>query len=231
MKISTALINRKSIITLGLALAIGTAAMSQVSIGIHATGNLSSAKINKEDLPTEVKTTARLLPGAGILVDYSVSENFSIQSGANYRKNGVTVKFDLPVEGAVLNVKMTSDLHYIQVPLNFVYKTGSEPVQFFAGAGPYIGFGISGKNKIKGTVEGGTVIMEEEVDAFKKEEDGGAGMKKIDFGAQALAGIKFGKYYATVSYQAGFTNLTKAEDSNEKYNNRGAQLTLGYIIR
>src|SRR4030095_196426 len=231
MKISTALINRKKIIVFAAAMAIGAAAMSQVSIGIHATGNLSSAKTNMENLPGEVKKTARLLPGAGVLVDYSVGDNFSIQSGANYRKNGVTLKFDLPVEGTVLNVKMTSDLNYIQVPLNFVYKTNSETVQFFAGAGPYIGFGISGKNKIQGTVDGGQIVLDEEVDAFKKEEDGGAGMQKIDFGAQALAGIKFGKYYAVISYQAGFTNLTKAEDSNEKYNTRGAQLTLGYIIR
>lgn len=231
MKISTVLINRKRIISLAVALAIGTVAMSQVSIGVHATGNLSSANTTIENLPGDVKKTARVLPGAGVLVEYAVSDNFSLQSGANYRKHGVILKFDLPVEGTVLNVKMTSDLNYVQVPLNAVYKTNGSSVQFFAGAGPYVGFGISGKNKIKGTVDGGTVVLEEEVDAFKKEEDGGAGMKRFDFGGQALAGIKFGKYYAVVSYQAGFANLTKTEDSNEKYNNRGAQLTLGYIIR
>ena len=231
MKISTALVNRKSILSLTIAMAIGTASMAQLSIGVHATGNLSSANTTMENLPGEVKKTARVLPGAGVLVEYAVSNNFSLQSGANYRKNGVVLKFDLPVEGTVLNVKMTSDLNYIQVPLNFIYKTNGSPVQFFAGAGPYAGIGISGKNNIQGTVDGGTIILDEEVDAFKKEEDGGAGMKKFDFGAQALAGIRFGKYYAVVSYEAGFTNLTKSEGSNEKYNNRGAQLTLGYIIK
>ena len=231
MKISTALINRKRVISLAIAMAIGTATMAQLSIGVHATGNLSSANTTIENLPNGFQKTARVLPGAGILLEYSVSNNFSLQSGANYRKNGVTVKFDLPVEGTLMKVNMTTDLNYIQVPLNAVFKTKASSVQFFAGAGPYVGFGISGKNKIKGTVSGGTVVLDEEVDAFKKEEDGGAGMEKFDFGGQALAGIKFRKYYATVSYQAGFANLTKSEDSDGKYNNRGAQLTLGYIIK
>jgi len=230
MKISTVLVNRKRIISLAIAMAIGSVAMSQLSIGVHATGNLSSANTTVENLPGDIKKTARVLPGAGVLVEYAVSDNFSLQSGANYRKNGVTLKFDLPVEGTLMNVKMTTDLNYIQVPLNAVYKTNGSSVQFFAGAGPYLGYGISGKNKISATVDG-IEVMEEEVDAFKKEEDGGAGMKRFDFGGQALAGVKFGKYYAVVSYQAGFANLTKTEDSNEKYNNRSAQLTLGYIIK
>ena len=231
MKISTALVNRKRILSLAIAMAIGTAAISQLSIGVHATGNLSTANTSIENLPNGFQKTARILPGAGILVEYSVSDNFSLQSGANYRKNGVTLKFDLPVEGTVMNVEMSTDLNYIQVPLNALYKTNGSSIQFFAGAGPYVGYGISGKNKISATVDGGIEVMEEEVDAFKKEEDGGAGMKRFDFGGQALAGIKFGKYYAVLSYQAGFANLTKSEGSDEKYNNRGAQLTLGYFIR
>jgi hypothetical protein len=231
MKISTALINRKQIIVLAVFMAIGTAAKSQLSIGLHATGNLSSAKTTVSDFPGEIRKTAKILPGAGVLLEYAAGTHFSIQTGADYRKNGVTLKFELPVETEVFNVNMTTDLNYIQVPLNFLYKTNTNPVRFYAGAGPYVGIGISGKNKIKMSAPDGQVVLEEETEAFKKEEDGGAGMKRFDFGGQALAGIKAGKYYATISYQLGFANIGKNDENSDKYNNQGFQLTLGYIIR
>ena len=231
MKISTSLINRKKIIVFAIAMAIGTASIAQVRIGVQARGNLSSANATVGDFP-DFKKTARVLPGAGILVDIPVSKNFSIHTGANYQKNGVILKYELPADaGETIDLKLISNLNYVQVPVNFIYTTAPRSVQFFAGAGPYAGFGISGKNKIKMTSSHGDVIMEDESDAFKKEEDGGSGMKRLDIGAQAVAGVKLGKYFASVSYQAGFSNLTDNAETNDKYKNRGVQLTLGYYIR
>jgi|ADGO01.1.fsa_nt_gi hypothetical protein len=75
-------------------------------------------------------------------------------------------------------------------------------------------YGISGKSKytVTYTVPGGDDIVEsEKVDAFKKEQDGGAGLKKTDYGISALAGIQFGKLFANVGYQLSLANIAEAE--------------------
>src|SRR5690606_5153196 len=75
-------------------------------------------------------------------LDAPISTNwFSIQPGVSLQGKGAELS-------STSMGTLTQNTMWIEVPVNFVAKF---PVQqagnFFLGAGPYVGFGISGKNK------------------------------------------------------------------------------------
>jgi hypothetical protein len=206
-------------------------AMAQLSIGIHGTGNLADAKFNKPN-DFDYKSKMRAMPGAGIDLQFAFSKHVAIRTGANYIQNGVTLKATVD-ETVNMQLKIQNNLHYVQVPVNLLYTMPVGRIQFFAGAGGYFNYGISGKLKSKLTYtmgDGNESVTEEEIDAFKKEDEGGAGLKKSDYGIGALAGIRLGGgLFVNAGYQLSLANLDGIE--NNEYKNRGLQLTIGYFFR
>lgn len=130
---------------------------------------------------------------------------------------------------------VNSNLNFLELPINFMYKLPLNAVSLYAGAGPSFGYGISGKLKATGwdytEVEGDQVpdIIEvnETLDAFKKEDKGGAELKRFEFSANAIIGAQFRNgLYVNAGYTLGFTNLVK----EDQYKNRGVQLTVGFLL-
>ncbi len=225
----------KKVITILAGMVLSASTFAQLSIGVHGTGNLSSASLNTDDFIHPVKK-ARILPGAGIAVNYAVSEKISLRSGVNFLQHGV--KITNSAEGdagngfTIVKFEGTTVLNYLQVPVNILYTIPVNNFQFFAGGGPYYSFGISGKAKstITTTFNGTTEIVKTDQDAFKKQADNGAGFKRTDYGVGAVAGIKLPNgLYGNIGYQLSFANINDAEDG--KYKNRGLQLTIGYFFR
>lgn len=208
------------------------AGFSQLSIGLHGTGNLADAKIKSEN-DFDYKKKMRAMPGAGIDIQYGFGKHFAIRTGANYIQNGVTLSTTVD-ESVNMQLKIENSLNYVQVPVNFLYTIPVFRMQFFAGAGGYINYGISGKSKARLSYtmsDGHESVTIEEADAFKKEEDGGAGLKKTDYGVGALAGIRLGNgLFANVGYQMSLANIDGSED-NGTYKNRGLQLTIGFFFK
>lgn len=220
----------KKFILSATAIIFSAASFAQFSFGIQGTGNLGSASIKTTDGP-DFRKTMKALPGAGVVVQYAINEHLAIRSGVNYLQNGVTLKTTID-ETVATKVVVENKLNYIQVPLNVLYTVPFSRVQFFAGTGGYISYGISGKSKatFRYTMPDGHVAVEtEETKAFKKENDGGAGLKKTDFGVGALAGIRLGSgLFANVGYQLSLANISGSD--GVKYKNRGLQLTVGYFF-
>jgi hypothetical protein len=76
--------------------------------------------------------------------------------------------------------------------------------------------------------EGGGHAISETSDAFKKEAQGGGGLKRFDLSANANAGIQFDNgIFINGGYLYGFTNLGEKDN---KYKNRGILLTLGFLL-
>jgi hypothetical protein len=206
--------------------------MAQLSIGIHGTGNLANAKIkNANDF--DYRSKMRAMPGAGIDLQFAFSKHLAIRTGANYIQNGVTLKATVD-ETVNMQLKIQNSLHYVQLPINLLYTVPLGRIQLFAGAGGYYNYGISGKlrSTLSHTMpDGNESVMEEEVDAFKKEEQGGAGLKKSDYGIGAIAGIRLGGgLFVNAGYQLSLANLDGTND-NAEYKNRSLQLTIGYFFR
>ena len=60
--------------------------------------------------------------------------------------------------------RATSNPYYVEIPANFVFKTPTGPIKFFAGAGPYIAVGVAGKNKVEGKFLGTSFSSEKAIE-------------------------------------------------------------------
>ncbi|HEY6506047.1 MAG TPA: porin family protein [Chitinophagaceae bacterium] len=217
------------LLTTGIVLSI--AGFSQLSFGIHGTGNLADANIKYEN-DFSLNKKMKAMPGAGIDVQYAFSEHVAVRSGVNYIQNGVELKTTLD-ETVNLQVKINNNLNYIQVPLNVLYTVPVSRVQLYAGGGGFVSYGVSGKTKSRLSYtmpDGHEAVVVEEMDAFKKEEDGGAGLKRLDYGVGALAGVRLSNgFFGNIGYQLSLADIDKSEGGG-KYKNRGLQLTIGYFF-
>ena len=133
--------------------------------------------------------------------------------------------------------RATSNPYYIEVPANFVFKSPTGPVKFFAGAGPYIAVGVAGKNKVDGKFLGTAFHSEENIEfsnddptTLDYEEGSGFGiMKRFDYGLNGIAGIEFKKTVLSVNYGLGLAKLQSGSNSSEdnKNKHRVLSFTLG----
>ena len=203
---------------------------AQFSLGVQAIGNLSSAGL-KDPYNTSFSKTMKLAPGGGVVVQYDFTEKLAVRSGINYLQHAVTIKSTLD-ESAGLKVKIENRLHYLQVPLTVQYSIPFGTAKLYAGAGGYINYGISGISKQTTSYimpDEAEAVTVEKLKAFKKGADDGAGFKRVELGATALAGIRLNNgVFANAGYQLGLTN--SAEGDGNKYKNHGLQLSVGYFF-
>lgn len=222
----------KKLVILFAGVVLTATAFSQVSVGIQGIGNLGSAKFTADELSSYSKTM-KAMPGGGIVADVQLTDKVAIRTGINFLQTGVKLKAS--EEGTAgeidkVDVEATTKLNYLQVPLNLMYTSSGSAIKFFAGAGPYFSYGISGKLKATSTTHyssGETEVEKDESDAFKKVE-GESLFKRADVGVGAIAGVKFPNgMFANVGYQYSLANISKGDGS---YKSRGLQLTIGYFF-
>jgi hypothetical protein len=223
----------KKVITLIVGTVATLQSFSQLALGVQGTGNLSDAKIEAAYLYSPTKKT-RVLPGAGIVADVTLSPSLMLRTGLNYQQQGITIKATFPgVPGEIDEIRSEAklNLQYLQIPLNILYTTKGT-TQFYFGGGPYISVGVSGNSKVVTTYkfsDGSTETEKEESNVFEKDEEGNRMFNRTDYGVGAIAGVKLpGGLFANVGYQYSFANLSKDEEST--YRNRGLQLTVGYYL-
>ena len=168
---------------------------AQVRFGVKAGGTMSTV-YTKYDGDKNDGFKARLGFQAGGMMEYQFSESFSLQPELMYVMNGAKLEsVDLGV--AKLDNNMT--LHNIQVPINVKFKMGADDLKFYAMAGPYFGYIVSGKVKTKvGDVTSSTDLYD--IDALD--------MKRFDFGIGVGLGFEITKFIVGVGYQYGIANLT-----------------------
>jgi hypothetical protein len=222
----------KRMILMAGGLLIAAASFSQVSLGVQVTGNLSSAKLEFPEGPDFTKK-AVFGPGGGIVAQYAVNEKFALQSGVNFLQHGVKINSTEVQDGiGEIEIAAKTKLNYLQIPVYALYTNELSVAKIFIGAGPYANYGISGKSKYTYTLtddNGDKLSESEETDAFKKDEDGATTFKRFDWGAAAIAGVRFPNgMFAHIGYQYSIGNISS--DNESKYNNQGFQLSIGYFF-
>jgi hypothetical protein len=133
--------------------------------------------------------------------------------------------------------RATSNPYYVEIPANFVFKTPSLPVKFFAGAGPYLGIGVAGKNKVDGKYLGISFHNEKSIEwsnddpsTLDYEEGAGYGiMKRFDYGLNGMLGIETKSAVLSVNYGLGLAKLQSGSNSeaDDKNKHRVLSFTLG----
>ncbi len=214
---------------------IALASFAQVRFGAQVIGNAGSFSTNTDDLEN-VSNKMKISAGGGLVADISFSDKFAIRPSLNFLQKKGSIEYQtelLPGKTSTIN----TSLNYLELPVQFLYKIPMRSMTAFIGAGPSLGYGLSGKLKVKGWIyednEGDQVDdlieINESVDAFKKEADGGAELKRFDISANAIAGVEFKSgLYVNAGYMAGLSNLSKSSD--DKFKTRGIQLTVGLLL-
>ncbi|MBL7738288.1 MAG: PorT family protein [Chitinophagaceae bacterium] len=211
-----------------------SAVQAQKSTAILKGGlNLANVSITDDGGIDDAKTLASFQ--VGIIGDLNITSFFAIQPGLVFTGKGT--KAQSGTEGSASWYKATSNPWYLEVPVNFVFKTPTGPVKFFAGAGPYIAMGIAGKNKVEGAILGTGFSSENNIEfsnddpsTLNEEEGAGFGvMKRFDYGLNGLLGIETSSIIISANYGLGLAKLQSGSNAGEDNNNkhRVISFTLG----
>lgn len=179
----------------------------EVNIGAKAGFNLSNHGGDVDDM--DAKAGFHL----GLTLDYEMVDKLYLLTG-----------FELTTKGArkkIAGTKTRTNPMYLQFPIHAGYKLPVTPTSGFVfSAGPYMAFGVGGKNKVKAK---STVVK---TDFFGSEEDGG--LKRFDFGLGLALGYEFNRYKISMGYDFGLVNISRS--SSHKMKNENAYLTFGYLF-
>jgi hypothetical protein len=211
---------RMLVAILGISLASGIQAQS---VGVK--GGLNFANVlSKDDKETYSKDFKSLLGfHAGLTVDFPLSDMVSFQTGAILNTKG----FKFENSQTASKISGSANLLYVDIPLHLKATFGSNDLKIFALAGPYVGWGLSGKTKTEVTIAGVTNKDEKDVKFGSAKDDD---LKRLDYGVSIGAGIELNRVTIGATYNLGLANLAVDTSNGYKDNNRVLQISLGYKI-
>lgn len=210
---------KKILLSLGAAVLLisGAQAQSQLNYGIKAGLNFPSYSYGSSDQLSDTKSTTNFYVTG--YMDAAVARNFYIQPGVSLQGKGAKL---IGAENSN-DFEVSQNTMWLEVPVNFVGKFYTGNGNFFLGAGPYVGFGLSGKNKYK-------VGNSSATNDFKFGKD--KAMKGTDFGVNFIAGYKLNAGLTiNAGYGLGLTNLAgSANYGMNDIKNRTWSVGLGFEI-
>lgn len=212
---------KKILLSLGVAVLFAAGAQAQTGFGFKAglnfpsysyggSGDLSDTK-SKVNFHVTGYMDARLAPG------------LYIQPGLSLQGKGA--KFaEVAIAGNTYDISQNT--MWLDVPVNFVGKFPVGGGNVFVGAGPYVGFGLSGKNKLN-SHNGDGDFSSTTLNKFKFGKD--ETLKRTDFGLNFLAGFKLGNgLLINANYGLGLTNIAGRKSPSSDLKNRGFAVGVGF---
>lgn len=194
-----------------------TGVFAQGSLGFGLKAGVNFPKYSYGDDNSAYKTSTTTNFHVTGYLDAPLGGRFlSLQPGLSLQGKGA--KLDFGNLGT-----FTQSTMWLEIPVNLVAKVPVGVGNFFVGAGPYVGFGLSGKNKYDskwGDVE----------DEFKFGKNGS--LKSTDFGINFLAGFHLGQgLMVHAGYGLGLTDLAPSNNSNNnKLTNQVFSVGLGFAL-
>lgn len=216
----------KKTILLACILTASHIVMAQFNVAVEVKGALVSA--NVKNINQELEKKMRIMPGAGIAVQQGFSEGFALRSGLNWNRQASNVGSSTTHS----NMRIKTEMDFLQLPLQALFYSAPGSVRFYAGPGGYAAYGLGGTVNVhmKNTASGSSMETTETFDAFVSEADGGAGLKRWDFGLTGQVGLEHKKMFLQAQYQFGIKSLVDGDKDN-KYRNRGASISIGYYFK
>jgi len=211
--------NKKICLVLMAVILTASYAHAQLNFGLRAGFNMTNMNESSDGLSPDLDMLAGFQ--VGVVADYAVSNNFSIQpavlfatQGARWEIPAMDIGFQTPA------INTTLRLNYIQVPINAIYRVDFGFGGLLLQAGPYLGYALSGK----ATARMAGISNSEDIEFGNGDEE----LRRLDFGVGFGAGLQLGAVQAVLGYNIGLANLSNA--NNVTLNNNGLALTLTYIF-
>ena len=197
---------------------------SKMSFGIL--GGVNFQNLNGKDFSGD-KLKNDMITGfhGGVNIMIPVAPEFYFQPGLMYSKKGAKNTYS--------SITSTTNLSYIEMPLNLVYKATLGKGSFMLGFGPYLAYGIGGTVK----TEGGSVSLDQDIKFQSVVETGDPILvpyyKAFDAGGNIFAGYEMANgIFLQLDTQFGMLNINpeyKAlTDDKSSTKNTGFGLSLGY---
>lgn len=170
-------------------------------------GNIRFGEVTEIDWPKFAVQTSLILDGKGGINTY-----INPETSTNRRKN--------------------TRLYYLEIPVNFLYKTQIKAGTLFFGGGPYAAYGIGGNYSLSG------IIFDSAVDGSNRVvfgNDENSDYKRTDYGLnlraeiRLLHGIGF-----ELNYECGLKNIATPgvyDDVNIKTRNRVFGIAVSYLFK
>ncbi len=179
---------------------------------------------------------------AGLVADFGISDNFSIQPGLQFVMKGARNEFSLNEKNSAgrefkTQVQDIINLNYIEVPINVQYKTREDGTGFFVGAGPYFGYAFGGKRSVQTEISqkgGGMPDFEaksEVDDALEFGDNATDDIKNLDVGVGLNIGYMLPAGLFVRGYgQYSFSNIYPVTESDYETKNYGFGISIGYMF-
>ncbi len=229
---------KAKILALGAVISLGFGSSVYAQSGLTVKAGINLANVSVTDNGRVDDANALTSFQVGVTGDVHLGGPMYLQPGIFYTGKGSKVQNGDP--SSYPYYKATSNPKYIEVPLNVVFKApiGGE-TKFFAGAGPYLGVGINGKNKVEGKniigvgfkSESDIEFSDDDPTTLSYEEGAGLGIvKRFDYGLNGIAGIEARTVVLSVGYGYGLAKLQSGDNDTEDNNNkhRVMSVTLGF---
>lgn len=179
------------------------------TFGLKGGVNIASMNFSASGLDISPKSILGI--HIGPVAEFELQESLFFNTGILYSLKGYKLKMDFMGESMDEKIRINN----LEIPFNFAYKfSPNETLNFFAQAGPYIGYALSGTAKTDGESE--------KID-FKED-----GMKRFDFGLGIGLGMEFGPIVPSISYQFGLANLS--DEDEVKVKNNVFQISVAYMF-
>ncbi len=212
------------------------ASQAQVKFGVQAGINAASfnEKFTSGNTTTTTKYKSKIGLTIGAFADIAISNSLIFRPGLNFIQKGGKYNESQTFFGITSAVDATRTSNYLELPLNIIYKIAVGSGNVFVGAGPSIGYGLSGKDKVKTTTTGSNTQEQSASIKFDGKDNNTANdnkshLKALDFGGNFIAGYQFGNnIFAKLSYTIGLSNISPDNNSNTK--NKGFGFTVGYLF-
>jgi hypothetical protein len=201
------------------AFALGSKA--QTTFGLRAGvnfQNINGKEFDGSDVEGKLKTGFNI----GVNAEVPVAPDFYLQPGVLFTTKGAKDKDDDDIK---------TNLSYIEVPINFVYKPTLGTGKLILGIGPYVAFAVGGKYNDQNDKEH-DIKFENEITAAEYLNHPYYA-KRLDFGGNLLAGYEFSnKFSFQLNAQLGMVNINPeiegVSNDKTKYKNTGFGVSLGY---
>jgi len=208
---------------------------AQFKLGVTVGVSSNSFGYNYEDSDDEKEerdaTKAKIGYKVGLAAEYSFVEALSLQTGLMLSNKGAKYEFEDSGEF----FKGTNSLNYVEIPLNLAFKISNFQIH----AGPYVGFGLSGKAEYEtsfmgngeGNIKFKNKVSQSDSDNLGNNEDYFRG---TDVGLNLGAGYRFGSVLVTATYSKGLSSLYPTyegvDDDDDKMTNKGISLAATWFF-
>ena len=232
MKNQTKIATFITLLVMGLSTIVSA---QDISFGIRAGVNFQN--INGKDIGGD-KLENKLKHGfnGGITVEIPVAPEFYVQPGLLFSTKGSKLdKYEY--NGTLVETSVARSLSYIELPVNFLFKPALGNGNMLLGFGPYVAYGIGGKDKIDAKVAGFDINKDVDIEFQNKVESGDpvdqVYVRPFDAGANFIIGYETGMgLSAQLNAQLGLLNMLPdvkgidMKDATQK--NTGFGISLGY---